>query len=77
MGFANATERNLAVMSPRSCEKEWEELHVRLQKLSMFINANPEFQKLPIREQCRLHLQLCHMRNYSEVLRNRIDSHFM
>lgn len=69
-------DRIISVKDPEGCEKEWEQVADRSAKLSTFINVDPEYHTLPVKEQVRLRVQLIFMREYLNVLRERIDSQF-
>ena len=48
-------------------------LDIKLEALNDFIDENPIFQKLDIGEQGRLYAQTYAMRQYSDILGERID----
>lgn len=72
----HSERRSQSIMDQQTCEKEWNTLMVKLASLSTFINQDPNFTLRTAQEQARLRLQLVFMREYANVLRERIDSRF-
>jgi len=56
-------------------EKEWMDESTKLRKLSLFVSSQT-FPALPVNEQARLRFQLMLMREFVQVLRDRIDHDF-